>query len=35
MLNSLYIENFTIIDKLEIDFSDGMNVLSGETGAGK
>ncbi len=35
MLNSLYIENFAIIDCLTIDFSEGMTVLTGETGAGK
>ncbi|MDD5475352.1 MAG: DNA repair protein RecN [Syntrophales bacterium] len=35
MLNELYIENFAIIDSLRIQFSKGMNVLSGETGAGK
>ena len=35
MLNELYIENFAIIDSLRITFSPGMNILSGETGAGK
>ena len=35
MLNSLYIENFAIIDRLTIDFSESMTVLTGETGAGK
>lgn len=35
MLESIYIENFAIIDQLEIDFSDQMTVLTGETGAGK
>lgn len=35
MLNELYIENFAIIDSLRLSFSGGMNVLSGETGAGK
>lgn len=35
MLQSLYIENIAIIEKLHIDFSDGFNVLTGETGAGK
>ncbi|OPL16829.1 MAG: hypothetical protein AVO39_00720 [delta proteobacterium MLS_D] len=35
MLNELYIENFAIIDSLRISFSPGMNILSGETGAGK
>lgn len=35
MLVSLYIENFGLVDKLELDFGAGFNVLSGETGAGK
>lgn len=35
MIESLYIKNFTIIDELHVEFNDGMNVLSGETGAGK
>lgn len=35
MLSTLKIENIAIIDSLEIDFSKGLNVLTGETGAGK
>ncbi len=35
MLKSIYISNFAIIDKLELDFFAGMSVLTGETGAGK
>lgn len=35
MLRELSIKNFTIIDKLHISFSDGLSILSGETGAGK
>jgi DNA repair protein RecN (Recombination protein N) len=35
MLKSIYIKNFAIIDELELDFYDGMSVLTGETGAGK
>ena len=35
MLNKLYIENIALIDRAEIEFKDGLNVLSGETGAGK
>lgn len=35
MLCSLKIENIAIIESAEITFSDGLNVLSGETGAGK
>lgn len=35
MLEHLSIHDFAIIDHLEIDFSNGMTVLTGETGAGK
>ncbi len=35
MLKELSIRNFAIIDDLQIDFSDGLTILSGETGAGK
>ena len=35
MLNQLTIRNVALIDKAEIDFSSGLNILSGETGAGK
>lgn len=35
MLKSLYISSFVIIDKMHIDFENGMSVLTGETGAGK
>lgn len=35
MLESLYIENFAIINQVQIDFHSGMTVLTGETGAGK
>ncbi|MCT7950915.1 DNA repair protein RecN [Ancylothrix sp. C2] len=35
MLLSLSIENFALIDKLELQFGTGLNVLTGETGAGK
>jgi DNA repair protein RecN (Recombination protein N) len=35
MLLCLRIENFTLIDQLELDFGAGLNVLTGETGAGK
>lgn len=35
MLLSLRIENFALIDKLELEFGPGLNVLTGETGAGK
>lgn len=35
MLQQLYIHNFTLIDKLDIHFSSGFSVITGETGAGK
>ncbi len=35
MLRELAIKNFAIIDDLKISFSDGLTILSGETGAGK
>jgi len=35
MLEHLHIKNVALIDKLEADFGVGLNVLSGETGAGK
>ncbi len=35
MLNHLTVKNFAIADVIEVDFSQGMTVLSGETGAGK
>ncbi|MCX6067817.1 MAG: AAA family ATPase, partial [Chloroflexi bacterium] len=35
MLSELRIENFAIIDKLELDFSAGLIIFTGETGAGK
>ncbi|MBD1809419.1 DNA repair protein RecN [Microcoleus sp. FACHB-SPT15] len=35
MLLSLRIHNFALIDKLELEFGVGLNVLTGETGAGK
>ena len=35
MLTSLSINNFALIDKLAIDFSDGFSIITGETGAGK
>ncbi len=35
MLTSLQIENVAVIEKAEVCFSDGLNVLTGETGAGK
>ena len=35
MLTSLQIENIAVIEKAEISFNKGLNVLTGETGAGK
>lgn len=35
MLLELHIRNFALIEKLEIGFSSGLNILTGETGAGK
>lgn len=35
MLFNLHVKNLAIIDEVEVDFSDGFNVLTGETGAGK
>ena len=34
MLNSLSIKNVAVIDSLEVDFNNGLSVLTGETGAG-
>lgn len=35
MLSTLSIENIALIDKLELELKSGLNILSGETGAGK
>lgn len=35
MLKTINIENIAVIEKAEIEFSEGLNVLTGETGAGK
>ena len=35
MLQSIHIQNNALIDKLDIDFSSGFSVITGETGAGK
>ena len=35
MLRSLYIQNYALIEKLDIDFEQGFSVITGETGAGK
>ena len=35
MLLEIHIENFAIIDSLQVQFSGGLNIITGETGAGK
>ena len=35
MLLNLHVKNLAIIDEIEVEFSEGLNVLTGETGAGK
>jgi DNA repair protein RecN (Recombination protein N) len=35
MLSKLHIQNYAIIDDLAIDFSNNLNIITGETGAGK
>jgi DNA repair protein RecN (Recombination protein N) len=35
MLKKLHIQNYAIIDEIEIDFSNKLNIITGETGAGK
>lgn len=35
MLSSLYIQNYALIEKLDINFETGFSVITGETGAGK
>jgi DNA repair protein RecN (Recombination protein N) len=35
MLSKLFIQNYALIDGIEIDFGKGMNIITGETGAGK
>jgi len=35
MIEHLYIENVALIEKVNIEFNKGLNILSGETGAGK
>src|SRR5687768_5920435 len=35
MLKKLHIQNYAIIDEIEIDFSSKLNIITGETGAGK
>lgn len=35
MLLNLYVKNLAIIDEVDVEFNDGLNILTGETGAGK
>ena len=35
MLTQLHIENIAVIERVDIDFFDGLGVFTGETGAGK
>ncbi len=35
MLKNLYIKNYALIDEINVDFRKGLNILTGETGAGK
>ena len=35
MLESLHVKNLALIDEQEVSFSEGMNILTGETGTGK
>lgn len=35
MLQNLHLKNLALIDETEVEFKDGLNILSGETGAGK
>ena len=35
MLQNLHVKNLALIQEIEVDFSEGLNILTGETGAGK
>ncbi len=35
MLKNLYIKNYALIESIEVDFTQGLNIITGETGAGK
>ena len=35
MLQNLHVKNLALIDECEVEFEDGLNILSGETGAGE
>ena len=35
MLHNLFVKNLALIDEMEVEFKNGLNILTGETGAGK
>lgn len=35
MLQKLFVQNYALIDRLEVDFNTGLSIITGETGAGK
>ena len=35
MLSKIFIKNYILIDELELELSEGLNIITGETGAGK
>ena len=35
MIRSLHISNYALISQIDIDFTGGLNIITGETGAGK
>ena len=35
MLKNLHVQNLALIEDADIEFSEGLNILTGETGAGK
>ena len=35
MIESLYIKNFVLVEEIDISFGEGLNIITGETGAGK
>ena len=35
MLRNLHIKNLALIREIDVDFTEGLNILTGETGAGK
>ena len=35
MLQNLYVKNLALIDEAEVEFTPGLNIMTGETGAGK